>query len=131
MKDSSLVVLGSIFVTLLGLNIHAAWASQTALTAGAAANMSATCDFGGATAQAIAVTGTAANATVTSQGNVRIVCTTASHFLQGAAGVTGVTAITGSSYIPADTVEYIRANTSIFSFIRETSSGTCYLTECK
>ncbi len=121
---------GALCVAVL-LAISSAFADQTARPQGTAANYSATCDFGGAAAQPIAVTGTAATATATGVGNVRIVCSQDTHYLQGLMGVTGVTALTGSTLLPANTIEYVNANRSTFSFLRDAVSGTCYLTECK
>ncbi len=131
MKNTVQIFLGCI----LGLGLvfaFEAWGNQTALSAGGAANLAATCTFAGGQGQTVAVTNvTASTSTATGNGNVRVVCSTDSHFVQGLAGVTGVTATTGDSLIPANTVEYIGANRSTFAFIRDAANGTCYLTECK
>ncbi len=121
-----------ICIAIMALSAYSALANQTSLTAGSAANASASCSFAGAAAQTVAVTATTAStATATGVGSVRIICSQDSHFLQGVAGVTGVTALTGSSLLPANTVEYVQGNNSTFAFLRDAVSGTCYVTECK
>jgi hypothetical protein len=122
------------FFASLGLFLLAvvAQGSQTPLSTSAGATLSATCSFAGAAAQVVTVTGTSAKtSTATGVGNVRIVCTQDTHFVQSTKGSTTATATTNDSFLPAGQVEYVQANESTFGFIRNAVSGSCFVTECK
>ncbi len=131
MRNHIKVFIGCILGIAVVVSLNA-WGSQTVLPTSAAATLTAPCSMAGAAAQLVAITSTTAKtSTATGTGVVRVVCSSAVHYVQGVAGVTGVTATTGDTLLPAATVERINASNSTFAFIRDSADGTCFLTECK
>lgn len=132
MKNLIPILFGSVLGIVLAAFITVAYAKQTQLSPGQAASISAPCTYAGATTQAVAVTATTAKtSTATGVGKARLVCTASAHFVQGLAGVTGVTATTGDSYLPLNVIQEVSGNASTFAFVRATADGTCFVTECK
>ncbi len=116
-------------VTML---LQSAFADQPYLPAGASANATRACSFEGVTAQLVSLAATtAATTNAAGAGVVRVVCTQAAHFYQGAYGVTGPTAGTGASLLPASSPEYILSGGGKFAFIRDSADGFCYVSDCK
>lgn len=111
--------------------IAKAFADQDYLPSGASANYSRACSFEGKTAQAVAVTSTAAASSATGIGVVRLYCTQAAHFVQWVSGVTGATATTGSTIIGPAAPEYVLSGGGKFSLVRDAADGTCFITDCK
>ncbi len=64
------------------------------------------------------------------KGQVRILCTQDAHVYAGAEGVTGPTAGTGDTPIGLWSAEYFKSEGGYFAFIRNSTDGVCYLTEC-
>lgn len=109
-----------------------AQADQEYMPQGASANLSRPCSFDSQAAQVVALSASsAATASATGKGAVRIVCNQAAHFYQGALGVTGPTAGTGSTMLPQLTPEYVYSTGGKFAFIRDSADGFCYVTDCK
>lgn len=89
------------------------------------------CSYDGIRAQKVTTSASSAFTTnATGAGKVRLVCTAAAHFFQGAVGVTGPTAGTGDTYIPANAVEYAYSMGTRFAFIQDTGAGVCFVTDC-
>ncbi len=111
---------------------HHAFADSDYMPQGVSANLSRPCSLEGISSQAVAVTGTsAATSSYLGIGTVRIVCTQDAHMKVGALGVTGVTAGTGDLLLTGYGPEYFYTRGSQFAFVRDVTSGTCFVTECK
>lgn len=124
------MVIGSAFTVML-LAAYWAGADQRFMSPTFVAQATQACVMEGATTQTVSVTGTTALTTnLTGQGTVRVVCTQDAHMVQGIQGAVGATATTSDMLIPMFSPEYFYSRGSKFAFIRDSQSGTCYVTEC-
>lgn len=79
------------------------------------------------TSQTVSVSGTAAPSTAINTNVLRIVCSTDVFY-----SIEGTASPTSSTYLPAQTVEYIRAvEGDVVSFVTASGTGTAYITEMK
>jgi len=120
-------------LAIVYLYVAKAYGDQAYLAPAETAQVTRTCSFAGQTPKNVSVTGTsAATSTTVARGNIRVVCSTLSYMNQGAYGSTGATATTSSHRIPADSPEYFyNPGNNYIGFIRDTTSGTCSVSECK
>ncbi len=117
---------------LLICGLHFASADQSYLSPAETQNSVRTCSFTAAP-KTVSVTGTsAATSSAVARGNIRVLCTTVSYMNQGVYGSTGATATTSYHRLPADTPEYFyNPGNNRIGFIRDTTSGTCFVSECQ
>ncbi len=110
-----------------------AYADQAYLSPAETAQVTRACSFAGVTPKTVTVTGTsAATSTTIARGNVRVYCSTLSYMYQAAVNVTTATATTSHHPIGAGTPEYFyNPGGNKLAFIRDTTSGTCFVSECQ
>jgi len=131
MKLSPLAQLG-LAVLIVFAVLRFAGAAQTPYSAGGAANVDASqsCSYAGAVATKVSITSASATSTiVTGPGGAQLICDVAVHWRQGLSGVTGTTAGTNDTLLPANTAKVLQVKNSYFGIIGTT--GSCYLTECQ
>jgi|SRR6185369_7833283 len=119
-------------IFIVYMYVSKANADQDFLTSAQNEQATRACSLAGVLPKAVAVTGTSAGTGPIAKGMMRITCTTLSYMRQGVVGSTGGAATTSYVRLPADTPEYFyNPGSNFVSFIRDTSSGTCAIAECK